>query len=70
MTWVFVVVVPVAFSLLVWQIIAWIDELLDWRSEEKAARRYQAEWQVPSEWVDQLAEIRRLPAVYDQERVT
>jgi hypothetical protein len=42
MTWVWVLLVPVAFALIVYQMIAWIDLLLDRRGEARARRRYAA----------------------------
>ena len=35
MTWLWVLVVPFAFGLLAWQIIAWIDQLVDQYGERR-----------------------------------
>ncbi len=38
-SWLLVTVVVAGFALLAWQIIAWIDQLLDWRWERRYLRR-------------------------------
>ncbi len=39
LSWVLVVAVVTGFALIVWQVIAWIDWLLDWRWERRYLRR-------------------------------